>query len=334
MYKIILLGIPALALSTSCVPQEAALATTDARKARADDRPARDGHVLLRHLALDAPAGLEPLPLSAVEGPASTAPVAAPPFATGPQMVDDASRATDCLTAAIYYEARSETLDGQRAVAQVVLNRVRDRAFPATVCGVVYQGSNRRTGCQFSFTCDGSMDRPREQPAWERARAVAVAALSGSVYAPVGSATYYHADSVLPWWASSLSRIRSVGAHIFYRWRDRMESALAFRQDYAGEEPRIASGTGAVPALASAQQITGIAVHYGAMVEVQSGVTVHHGTPSAAQPSAAQPSTERPSAGQPPASTFVGVRVHFGVPRSESAATPIPAAASDAGVIT
>src|SRR5947199_5680399 len=99
-------------------------------------------------------------------------------------------RSLECLTQAIYYEARSQSEDGQRAVAQVVLNRVRHPAFPNTVCGVVYQGAVRPGGgCQFTFTCDGAMNAAIEPYAWDRARRIAEAALRGNVYRPVGLAT-------------------------------------------------------------------------------------------------------------------------------------------------
>src|SRR3982750_3336591 len=113
-------------------------------------------------------------------------------------------RSLQCLTEAIYYEARNQSDDGQRAVAQVVLNRVRHPAYPNTVCGVVYQGSERSTGCQFSFTCDGSMNAGVQPYAWERARRIAEAALHGSVYRPVGLATNYHTTAIHPYWAPSL----------------------------------------------------------------------------------------------------------------------------------
>ena len=122
-----------------------------------------------------------------------------------------------CLTQAVYYEARNQSADGQRAVAQVVLNRVRHPSYPNSVCGVVFQGSERVTGCQFSFTCDGSMDRGIEFLAWERAESIARAALSGSVYRPVGLALNYHTTAIRPYWAPSLVRQAVVGSHIFYR---------------------------------------------------------------------------------------------------------------------
>ena len=127
-------------------------------------------------------------------------------------------QALECLTQAVYYEARNQSADGQRAVAQVVLNRVRHPSYPNSVCGVVFQGSQRSTGCQFSFTCDGSMYRSSIEPlAWERAQRIAAAALSGNVYRPVGLALNYHTTAIRPYWAPSLARQAVIGDHIFYR---------------------------------------------------------------------------------------------------------------------
>jgi hypothetical protein len=150
-------------------------------------------------------------------------------------------RALECLTSAVYYEAGQETTDGQRAVAQVVLNRVRHPAFPASVCGVVYQGSTRPTGCQFTFTCDGSLARQPMASAWARARKVAEAALAGAVYGPAGHATHYHANYVVPYWASSLAKNAVVGAHIFYRWAGGWGRPTAFGKRYGGSEPNVAA---------------------------------------------------------------------------------------------
>lgn len=152
----------------------------------------------------------------------------------------DRLRSLECLTAAIYYEAARETTDGQRAVAQVVLNRVRHPAYPASVCGVVFEGARRNTGCQFSFTCDGSLRRAPMASYWERARAVAEAALNGYVHAPVGWATHYHANYVVPYWASSLIKAATIGNHIFYRWRGGWGRPPAFLNRYIGAEPAIA----------------------------------------------------------------------------------------------
>jgi spore germination cell wall hydrolase CwlJ-like protein len=152
----------------------------------------------------------------------------------------DQARSLECLTAAIYYEAALEPTEGQRAVAQVVLNRVRHPAYPSTVCGVVFEGARRLTGCQFSFSCDGSLRRAPMASHWERARQVAQAALTGYVYAPVGWATHYHANYVVPYWASSLVKSAVVGTHIFYRWSGGWGRAPAFLSRYAGAEPAIA----------------------------------------------------------------------------------------------
>lgn len=151
----------------------------------------------------------------------------------------DRTRAIDCLTAAIYYEAASEPDAGQRAVAQVVLNRVAHPAFPKTVCGVVYQGSER-PGCQFSFACDGSMARRPVPAFWDRARRVASDALTGYVYAPIGLATHYHTAAVHPAWDSQMIRVGTIGAHLFFRWPGAVGSARAFDAVYRGGEPMAA----------------------------------------------------------------------------------------------
>ncbi|MCW1402158.1 cell wall hydrolase [Novosphingobium sp. MW5] len=149
----------------------------------------------------------------------------------------DAARALTCLTQAIYYEAASEPDAGQRAVAQVVLNRVMHPAYPNTVCGVVFQGSERTTGCQFSFTCDGAMNRVPSRMFWLRAENVARAALSGYVYAPVGLATHYHTIAVHPYWAPKLNYLGTIGAHRFYRFNGPAGTPGAFRTAYVGGEP-------------------------------------------------------------------------------------------------
>lgn len=160
-----------------------------------------------------------------------------------------AERALDCLAAAIYYEARSESLQGQRAVAQVVLNRARDPLYPSSVCGVVFQGSERVTGCQFSFTCDGSMAIPPRQPLWERSRQIARAALAGYVETSVGLATHYHTRWVVPVWRTDLVKLRTIGAHIFYGWKGRQVSANGLRASYAGFEPPLIPGLSADAAI-------------------------------------------------------------------------------------
>ena len=166
---------------------------------------------------------------------------AARPFRLGNAL--DASRDLECLTQAAYYEARGEGSEGMQAVAQVVLNRARHPAFPNSVCGVVFQGAGRRTGCQFSFTCDGSM-RARVNPAaWNRARDVASRALSGAVFATVGNATHFHTTGVSPGWRNSLIRVSQVGQHLFYRFGGRSGSNAAFtyaaRPSVAGDRPQL-----------------------------------------------------------------------------------------------
>lgn len=151
----------------------------------------------------------------------------------------DLARATDCLAAAQIYEAGDDAA-GERAVAQVVLNRVRHPAFPKTVCGVVFQGQERATGCQFTFTCDGALARTPGQAAWDRARDIAKAALAGQVFRPVGYATHYHTDWVVPYWSGSLDKIGAVGAHLFFRWRGWWGTPPAFRRTGEEDEPLIA----------------------------------------------------------------------------------------------
>lgn len=123
----------------------------------------------------------------------------------------------NCLATAVYYEAAGEPLVGQRAVAQVVLNRMRNPRYPKTVCGVVYQGSERPTGCQFSFTCDGALARSPAPSGWSVALAIATAALNGATSREAGQATHYHTMAVFPVWATELLKTAVLGHHIFYR---------------------------------------------------------------------------------------------------------------------
>lgn len=140
----------------------------------------------------------------------------------------ESSRELECLSEAVYYEARGETPSGQAAVAQVVLNRVRHPSFPKSICGVVFQGAYKRVGCQFSFACDGSMRRGRERGAWNRAQKVASRALSGAVMSEVGAATHFHTTGVAPGWGPRLLRVAQVGMHVFYRFGGRSGAPDAF----------------------------------------------------------------------------------------------------------
>ena len=159
------------------------------------------------------------------------------PFSMARASATDRGRALQCLASAVYYEAASESDDGQRAVAQVVLNRVMHPAFPDTVCGVVYQGSERATGCQFSFACDGAMARLPARKGWDKALRIAGQALAGYVFAPVGLATHYHTYAVTPAWNRQLVMTDAIGAHFFHRWAGYWGTPAAFDQVYRGGEP-------------------------------------------------------------------------------------------------
>lgn len=122
-----------------------------------------------------------------------------------------------CLAAAIAYEAGNQSDAGQQAVAEVVLNRLKSGHYGASVCAVVFQGAWRRTGCQFSFTCDGSLSRALEPGAWAVARAVAGRALAGRAIDRTDGATHYHTATVTPFWRTGLHAVGRIGAHLFYR---------------------------------------------------------------------------------------------------------------------
>ena len=227
-----------LAMTASCVPAgsgfapAAASAPLVSAAALGQAPPPVAQPLLLQPLAPDTAMAMNAaIPLSEGFNPPAR------PFRLYARSAIDRMRSLECLTAAVYYEAASESDDGQRAVAQVVLNRVRHPTYPNSVCGVVYQGSERSSGCQFSFTCDGSLLRTPSVSGWARARRVAAAALSGSVFAPVGHSTHYHTHDVLPHWAPSLLKSAVIGAHIFYRWTGGWGTPGAFRQAYAGVEP-------------------------------------------------------------------------------------------------
>lgn len=195
--------------------------------------------------SLPAPNLLKPLtPQEAAKENAERPFVTRPDTAPTPFLLradsENSERALTCLSQALYYEAAGEGVDGARAVAQVILNRMRHPAYPSSICGVVYQGSERATGCQFSFTCDGSLLRTPPAWQWARSRKIAQEALAGRVFAPVGHATHFHADYVLPYWSDSLDKTVQIGRHIFYRIRSTLGDRRAFRGSYAGTEPVIA----------------------------------------------------------------------------------------------
>ena len=229
-----------------------------------------------------------PLPPEAAVLTPDTSIRPAPPFSMARASAVDRGRALQCLTTAIYYEAATEPDAGQQAVAQVILNRARHPAFPATVCGVVFQGSEH-AGCQFSFACDGAMNRGTPSKAyWLRAMKVAVAALNGHVMAEVGMATHYHTYAVTPSWNRKLVMTAAIGAHFFHRWQGYWGTPAAFRQGYAGGEP-----------------VPGPHARIGAMetlIAAQAPVT----PPAAIQPSYAQSGTPLASAVKPAADALPG----------------------------
>jgi spore germination cell wall hydrolase CwlJ-like protein len=133
---------------------------------------------------------------------------------------DKMDREQRCLAEAVYFEARSEPEEGQAAVAQVILNRVRSGLYPSSICGVVYQNRHRHLACQFTFACEGKSLRITDRESWATAKRVADAVLEGRTYlADVGSSTHYHADYVRPRWSRKLKKMDVIGRHIFYQLR-------------------------------------------------------------------------------------------------------------------
>jgi spore germination cell wall hydrolase CwlJ-like protein len=156
----------------------------------------------------------------------------------GESQAEFETRERRCLATAIYFEARGEPVRGQVAVAQVILNRVRSPLFPETICGVVYQGQ-MHPGCQFSFTCDGHTDNPRNDDQWALAQDIAKRITAGELWLPeVGYSTYYHANYVNPSWAGSMSKIDKIGRHIFYKKRNEQPYIVdASADDVKAPEP-------------------------------------------------------------------------------------------------
>ncbi len=201
--------------------------------------------------------------------PMTTVVVPAAPALLFSGSASDFERATDCLAATIFYEAGNEPTAGQMAVAQVVLNRARHPAYPKTVCGVVFQGHERRTGCQFSYTCDGSMARRPPAAAWTRYRGIAQAMLKGLVYAPVGLATHYHTDWVLPSWSAKLDKVRVERTHLFFRYSAYWGTPAAFQAKMTGFEPAYA-------------KLAALSVAHGGAAETEDALADGEGVPEAA----------------------------------------------------
>ncbi len=139
---------------------------------------------------------------------------------TTPTTISVSNKQLECLATAIYFEARGEPYRGQVAVAQVVINRVKNSLYPNTICGVVYQNQNKRNACQFSFACDGIPERINEKKAWKRAQEIAKKVTNGEIYlTEVADATHYHATYVKPKWAAKMTELTQIGIHKFYRFK-------------------------------------------------------------------------------------------------------------------
>lgn len=206
-------------------------ASTDETLPATDDLPAAaDDTVILSRLSPDEARARNAVIEFAAVGPGNPR-----PFAFHGSSADRL-RARDCLALAGMAEAGGGDGD-QRAVMQVILNRVRHPAFSNSVCGVVFEGSQRPTGCQFSFTCDGSLARRYSDKLWEASRRRAEEMLGGATYPPVGNSTHFHADYVYPWWSDELDKVAQVGSHIFFRWRGFWRTARALSARYSGGEP-------------------------------------------------------------------------------------------------
>ena len=183
-------------------------------------------------------AAAQPPVAIAAPGPEKLAPPTV--FAAADPITSASPHELECLTAAVYFEARGETPAGQAAVAQVVLNRVRHPAFPKSICGVVYQGAVSHV-CQLSFVCDGQMRRAHEPAAWIRAHDIAARALDGYVMAGVGRATHFHVIRLGHIWGPSMVRVARVGGHDFY----------AFGAHHGFSSNRIAAAAHALDAAAN-----------------------------------------------------------------------------------
>jgi spore germination cell wall hydrolase CwlJ-like protein len=183
--------------------------------------PAMDSDALRAIAGLAPEAPFIPVPMQASDQLAyarANAP-ATGAYSAGAVMTADAKQLW-CLSTAIYFEARGESYRGQVAVAQVVLNRVKDHRYPNTICGVVYQNQTRRNSCQFSFACDGIPERIDDQKSWAQAEEIAAKVTAGELYlTEVADATHYHASYVRPAWAPRMTKVTQIGLHIFYKFK-------------------------------------------------------------------------------------------------------------------
>ena len=263
------------------------------------------------------------LPLSHASNPL------APPFVAA-WLGADLERQTVCLANAVYYEASGEPLSGQRAVAQVVLNRLRHPRYPKTICEVVNQGSERPTGCQFSFTCDGSMARAPNPARWKVAMGVATAALDGWTSAEAGQATHYHTLYVFPKWAPELLKLGILGHHIFYRLPGQPHDYAAFRAAAAAlpTDPALLAPTLPDPALPASDIDTRAVAGAPLALPAYPGPTVTGTDGSAATPgsgSGAGAGSGQPAPAPTPAPTATPTpRNYFPDRRSTRSHLPLP----------
>lgn len=219
--------------------------------------------------------------MSALRGPG-----AQPAKATG---AASQARELECLTEAVYYEARGETPAGQQAVAQVVLNRVHHPAFPKSVCGVVHQG------CQFSFACDGSLRRAKERGAWDRARRIATRALSGQIFADVGQATHFHVNSVQPGW--NMLRVAQIGTHVFYRFGRPLGSSASAQADIPPKAEQIAASPAEPPQAAPQVILASVTTPVPVKAEAPQVISMPAAKPEAAKAETpkAEPAASKPA---------------------------------------
>ncbi|MEL6755057.1 MAG: cell wall hydrolase [Pseudomonadota bacterium] len=161
---------------------------------------------------------------------------------------EDMLRQKQCLATAIYYEARSESVKGQLGVAEVIINRVNDHRYPNSICDVVYQGATRTTGCQFTFTCDGAMNKAPRGVKWDKANTIAAHVIMDLNERKTAGATHYHATYVDPVWNSGLIRTKKIGTHIFYRFPRGSEWSVASARQSARLAQRRARLNAIMPA--------------------------------------------------------------------------------------
>ncbi|MEO1304582.1 MAG: cell wall hydrolase [Pseudomonadota bacterium] len=169
---------------------------------------------------------------------------------------EDMLRQTQCMATAIYYEARSESVKGQLGVAEVIVNRVNDHRYPNSVCDVVFQGATRTTGCQFTFTCDGAMNKTPRGEKWQKAQSIAAHVMMDLNERKTGGATHYHATYVDPVWNSGLIRTEKIGTHIFYRFPRGREWSVASARQSARLAQRRARLNAIMPAASAVEQQT------------------------------------------------------------------------------